>query len=539
METITTTRIGEQRRAGPRAPAGDRASDGQLLDLFISRQDEAAFAELVRRHGAMVLGVCQRVLHNPHDAEDCFQAAFMVLVRKATSIQPREMVGNWLYGVAYRTALEARKMTARRRVLERNNKALAPAESPPDRWSDLKPVLDQELNRLPDKYRVVLIACDLEGKTRQQTAAQLGLPAGTVASRLSRARTMLAKRLERHKLTLAAGALALLLSQNAATAAVPEMLTATTVHAAAQLAAGKPLVGALSPHVAALTDGVVKGLLLAKLKMATGVLLVLAALGIGVGAFIPAATANRKPGADEVAKHKTADEPIKQKPELIFGCVLEKIDQASQKIQVAKPDDSGAGSGAALFEIKIVKDTKVIIDGEVSELGRLQATKNINVEYERSAAGWPTAIRIEATDKVIEGTVMGLNESTVRLDDGDDAEKRYELDKDAVLIIDGKKAKISDLKAKMKVTLHRWADKPDIVAVVAKGPPVSGIVTAIDVNRIAVDSGDLQIVAPDAPVFIDDTKRKLSDLAIGMRATLQMSAETEQRRIVGIAARVK
>src|SRR5476651_474684 len=93
----------------------DDVSDGHLLDRFISRKDESAFTELVRRHGRMVLGVCQRVLDNPHDAEDCLQAAFLVLVRKATTIQPREMVGNWLYGVAYRTALEAKKMAARRR----------------------------------------------------------------------------------------------------------------------------------------------------------------------------------------------------------------------------------------------------------------------------------------------------------------------------------------------------------------------------------------------------------------------------------------
>src|ERR1700722_18244308 len=140
METIQRPRTPPSRRK-PSAPDVVCANDGDLLQRFIDGRDEAAFDELVRRHGPMVLGVCQRVLHNPHDAEDCFQAAFMVLVRKATAIQPRSMVGNWLYGVAYRTALEARKMAARRRIVERNKKALAPAELPPDRWSDLKPVL--------------------------------------------------------------------------------------------------------------------------------------------------------------------------------------------------------------------------------------------------------------------------------------------------------------------------------------------------------------------------------------------------------------
>ena len=117
-----------------------RANDGDLLQRFIDGRDEAAFDELVRRHGPMVLGVCQRVLHNPHDAEDCFQAAFMVLVRKATVIQPRSMVGNWLYGVAYRTALEARKMAARRRVVERKQPpAPLPRSRPPIRGRNCAP----------------------------------------------------------------------------------------------------------------------------------------------------------------------------------------------------------------------------------------------------------------------------------------------------------------------------------------------------------------------------------------------------------------
>src|SRR5438093_644108 len=173
----------------------DELSDGALLDRFILDRDQSAFAEIVRRHGLMVLGVCQRVLDNRHDAEDCFQAAFMVLVRKAATIHPRDMVGNWLYGVAYRTALEARKVAARRRNLEKKKQAMPKPETDAELWQELRPVLDQELSRLPDKFRVVVIACDLEGKTRSEVADLLGVPEGTVASRLARARGMLAKRL--------------------------------------------------------------------------------------------------------------------------------------------------------------------------------------------------------------------------------------------------------------------------------------------------------------------------------------------------------
>ena len=214
MATIQRPRTPPSRRQ-PSATDAACANDGDLLQRFIDFKDEAAFDELVRRHGQMVLGVCQRVLHNSHDADDCFQAAFMVLVRKATAIQPRSMVGNWLYGVAYRTALEARKMAARRRVVERKQPPALPAEPAADRWVELRPVLDQELARLPDKYRVVLIACDIQGKTRQQAAQHLDLPEGTVASRLARARALLAKRLERHRITLSAVTLGMILSQHA------------------------------------------------------------------------------------------------------------------------------------------------------------------------------------------------------------------------------------------------------------------------------------------------------------------------------------
>src|SRR5262245_28203325 len=175
---------------------GAGLTDGQLLEDFLSRRDEAALAALVRRHGPMVWGVCRRVLPNYHDAEDAFQATFLVLVRKAASIVPRERVANWLYGVAPQTALKARATAARRKGRERQLTGMPePAVAEPDHWRDLQPLLDEALSRLPDKYRAVIVLCDLEGKSRTETARQLGCPEGTVAGRLARARAMLAKRL--------------------------------------------------------------------------------------------------------------------------------------------------------------------------------------------------------------------------------------------------------------------------------------------------------------------------------------------------------
>src|SRR5207237_1342609 len=157
-----------------------------------------------------------------HDAEDAFQATFLVLVRKAASVVPREMVGNWLYGVAHQTALQARRTAARRGAREVQVTEMPDTEAvQKDQWPDVRPLLDQELSRLPDIYRAVIVLCDLEGRTRKEVARQLGVPEGTVAGRLARARAMLAKRLTERGVALSGGALAAVLSQQAVSAGVP------------------------------------------------------------------------------------------------------------------------------------------------------------------------------------------------------------------------------------------------------------------------------------------------------------------------------
>src|SRR5262249_20449250 len=150
------------------------------------------------------------LLGNPHDAEDAFQATFLVAVRKAASVRPRELFGNWLHGVAYRTALEARARIARRRAKEKQVEELPhPAQAEPEAvWQELRPLLDRELSRLPDKYRVPVVLCDLEGRSRQEVARQLRLPEGTLSSRLATARKTLARRLSRYGPVLSGGLLA-------------------------------------------------------------------------------------------------------------------------------------------------------------------------------------------------------------------------------------------------------------------------------------------------------------------------------------------
>jgi RNA polymerase sigma factor (sigma-70 family) len=260
-------------------------TDGQLLECFLSCREPAALEALMKRHGAMVWAVCRRVLGNHHDAEDAFQAAFLVLVRKAASI--RTNVGNWLYGVAHQTALRARANRARRQGRERSvTNVPEPAVTERDPWSDLQPLLDQEVRRLPEKYRAAIVLCELEGKALRDAARQLGCPEGTVASRLARARAMLAKRLSRHGLAITGATLAAALSQVSASACVPAAVLSSTIKAVTLVAAGKgATTGAISSSVAALTEGVLKAMFLNKLMKVAAVLLAAVAV-VGSGVFL-------------------------------------------------------------------------------------------------------------------------------------------------------------------------------------------------------------------------------------------------------------
>jgi RNA polymerase sigma factor (sigma-70 family) len=266
----------------------DGLTDGQLLEAFLSDGEEAAFEALVRRHGPMVLGVCRRVLHHAHDAEDAFQATFLVLMRKAASITRRELLGAWLHGVAFRIAVRAKTMNARRRTREAAVRAIPGRDVSEEAQSrDLEALLDREVNRLPEKYRAAIVLCELQGKSRTEASRALGLAEGTLSSRLARGRDLLRKRLSRTGLVLGSGTLTAALVPQAAPAAVPPALLLTTVRAAFSFAGGKAAItGALSPKVIALAESGLKSLFLAKLKVATFLLLGVGILGAGLQAGV-------------------------------------------------------------------------------------------------------------------------------------------------------------------------------------------------------------------------------------------------------------
>src|SRR5215469_9886075 len=203
-------------------------SDGALLERFTARGEEAAFEALLQRHGPMVLGVCRRVLGDVHEAEDAFQATFLVLVRSARSVGKAGSVGSWLHGVAHRTALKARAARAARRRHERRVAVMASKADGADvAWAELRQVLDEEVGRLPEACRGPFVLCYLEGKTYDEAARLLGCPKGTVSTRLTRARELLRARLTRRGLALSAGLLATALCQGAAPAVPPALAAAT------------------------------------------------------------------------------------------------------------------------------------------------------------------------------------------------------------------------------------------------------------------------------------------------------------------------
>jgi RNA polymerase sigma factor (sigma-70 family) len=286
------------------------ATDGRLLARFVRTGDEPAFAELVRRLGPMVLGVCWRVTGDAHLAEDAFQAAFLVLARRAADVHPREAVRGWLYGVAARTAQKARTMSARRRAREVPAAALpdCPASAGREPDADALRALDEEVAALPDHLRVAVVLCELDGLGRRDAAARLGVPEGTLSSRLAKARHVLAERLRKRGVALGAAGLAWAFGQLASAAVPPRLASAT-----AALADGSVPVPA---EVAGLSQGVLRTMFLTKLRaVVLGGLL----LAVGLAAALPGgsgALASQPPApAVTLAIPTLVETPDEKKPQ--------------------------------------------------------------------------------------------------------------------------------------------------------------------------------------------------------------------------------
>jgi RNA polymerase sigma factor (sigma-70 family) len=418
-------------------------TDAQLLDRYVARRDEAAFEALVRRHGPMVLGVCRRVLGSPHDAEDAFQATFLVLVRKAASVRPRERVGNWLYGVAYRAAQKARVASIRRQARESRVRPMPePASVAEGLWHDLVPLLDRELAGLPEKYRLPVVLCELEGKTRGEVARRLGWPEGTVASRLARGRDLLARRLTRHGVPLSAGVLAAVLSQNVSQACVPATLVVSTVRGA---------VGKAAAPVLALAEGVLRAMFWNKFKFAAVAFLAVALTGLGAGLLPHRAQGGN--AAEPPAPRPAADR--KENSLVVQEATVEGVDAAARTVTLTlRKRGVTAEERARAKEALDRQEVALRAAAAAEEKARAVAVIPFlgRQAMQRARAAMAEAEALAERAKLLEQQ----NKDGARLE-------RLPLAEGARITVRGKEAKLSDLKAKMAVTLRLAAEGDQLV----------------------------------------------------------------------------
>ncbi len=318
--------VGRLRRS-VRAADAQGLTDADLLQRWLKARDEAAFELLVWRHGRLVLSVCRRLLDTAQDVEDAFQATFLVLVRKAASIARKQAVASWLYTVAYRIASEARQRAGRLPDSSPALDQLPSAERDPAGACELRRVLDEEVNRLPERYRLPFVLCHLEGKTNEEAARELGCPLGTVLSRLSRARDRLRERLARRGVAPAA----LVAGSLAVGEVVSAELVSSTARAAVALAAAGAAGGAVSVPVAALVEGVLRTMFLAKVKASLAVVLTVAIVGVSGGLGYHAAIAQDEGGGAKTAGAGTAKKADDLPPET--RKMLQMVEQLQRELQ--------------------------------------------------------------------------------------------------------------------------------------------------------------------------------------------------------------
>lgn len=293
----------------------DACTDQQLLEQFVTRREQTAFASLVRRHGPMVLGVCRRVLDHDQDAEDAFQATFLILARKAGSIRKHESLNSWLHGVAYHVAERLRAKEARRSAHERKAASRPPVDPVAGvAWREIRCLLDSEMERLPEQYRAPLVLCYLQGKTQDEAARQLKWSLSTLRRRLDRARRLLACRLKRRGLALSAALAAPVLIESTATAGVPPLLAANTVRAGLALASRQAIGTLASASVVALAEGGGQALGTSKVKWALAVLL---AVSVAAGGVLTQQTLATRSSATQPAAPPAAP-PAKRQPQAVI-----------------------------------------------------------------------------------------------------------------------------------------------------------------------------------------------------------------------------
>jgi RNA polymerase sigma factor (sigma-70 family) len=378
--------------------------DQQLLERYLRERDEAAFAVLVQRHGPMVWGVCRRALPGRQDAEDAFQATFLVLVRRAGSIRKSESLSPWLHGVAQRIAVKAREQDRKRRRRE----CLSSPAGCPDPLTEvtgreLCTALDEELSRLPAAYRAVLVLCCLEGKTRDEAAAELGCPLGTVRTRLARGRRLLAQRLSRRGIAAPAALAAGLLAPGAALSSVPAALAVSTVRAALTFVGP----AAVATNADRLAEGVLNAMSTAKRRLVTVILLTLALVGGGVTLLASHGQApQQSPKAAPPPKTQGQANAIREETRKLLGA-WERIPAKGERPLVPKARPGEVPSVGAERGNRAVFDTGEL----VFELGDARRVWKYRLDPTRT----PKAITLTDADGVVCKGTYALKGDTLEL----------------------------------------------------------------------------------------------------------------------------
>lgn len=410
MAAVRTPALIGRLRAFALSVGDSSATDSQLVVAFVASRNEQAFEVLLRRHGPMVLAVCRRILLNHHDAEDAFQATFLVLAKKAGTIQPPQMVGKWLHGVAYRTALEARTVRAKRHSRHSMSSEVPEAVARPEPSNELEQLLNEELSRLPDYYSAAIVLCDLEGKTQKEVARQLGCPTSTVANRLVRGRSLLAKRLARRGVVVSGVTFAAILSANAVSACVRESLIIHTIKAVTTVTAGGAATAAFSAKVAALSEGVMRAMFIKKIGLA-GLLAATAALVLGAVLFTQGVAASKSLGAQEPGSKPDAEK-------------RSTTDNGDRKADQPAQDGKEAENLFRQMEEKLSKarTLECVFEGKVQPKGSLKGSlafaegNKVRVEY---------SLEIEG-DRQVKGTVVSDGAKVVKVLNGKEPEQVFE-----------------------------------------------------------------------------------------------------------------
>jgi RNA polymerase sigma factor (sigma-70 family) len=527
-------------------------SDVELLERFVRGRDEAAFELLVWRHRKMVFDVCRRILRDSHAAEDAFQATFLILARRAGSIGRGTSLGGWIYKVAYRVALTAHARAARRGrevpLADLPARDANPAIAA--QWHEVRLVIDDEVNRLIDKYRLPFVLCYFEGKTNADAARELGCPVGTIESRLTRARQRLRAGLAQRGVVLSAPLAAFLVAPEAP-AAVSAPLLASTVRGALWFALNPAAPANLvSTEVTLLTQGVLRTMFLSKLKLVSAIVLT---LGIGGGAAGVV-------GGASLAAHLTDDPeasttPLTQHPHRaqatsvdVENGVVQKVDAAQRTITIVSRPESGPLTHfigtthieSAAVERKVATNARILIDGKEGMLEDLAPETSVKLTLTRSSV----VIRVEATGSSMQACfVKGLDLIKHVLTVSHYGNQiQYKVARDARVVIDGRHSNLTDLKEDMPVVLDFSAVGKRVIGIRATGPAVACVVKGVDSARstltVRLTQEHLTVpgipVANDARIVLNGQGATLADLKPGTPITLQMSADPDSSQVLGV-----